>query len=135
MSVSDNQDNTHIEDILTPPKYDALGVIMSIIAALITSVASGTIILIAAYLSIGDFSLESGISPILLALITFFGLTIGNILYYILLSKVFPHIYTRGRTALAQVAIMSILLYIFFAPVYVIVSTTLLHSDGILIAF
>ncbi len=55
-------------------------------------------------------------------MITFFALIIGNLLYYTILSKIFPEIYFRGRTALSQIVIMSILLYIFFAPIYIIIS-------------
>lgn len=135
MSALDSPDSTSLEDTLTPPKYDGLGVAMATLSALIISVVSGVIILLVAYLSIGNFSLESGVSPILLAMITFFGLTIGNILYYILLSKVFSDIYTRGRTALAQVAIMSILLYIFFVPVYIGAPMMSYDPSVILVAF
>lgn len=95
---------------------------MSVMSAFIISIVSGVIILSFSYLLIGNLSLEVGVSPLLLAMITFFGLIIGNIIYTVLLSKIFPNIYTRGRTMLAQVAIMSIILYIFFAPVYLVIS-------------
>lgn len=48
---------------------------MVVISGFIVSVVSGVIILLATWLSVGKFSLESGASPILLAMITFFGLT------------------------------------------------------------
>ncbi len=135
MSEVENQNNISIEDYLSPPKYDAMGLGMALISAFIVSIVSGVIIILIAWLSIGRFSLESGFSPILLAMITFFGLTLGNILYAFLLSKIFPDIYTRGRTALSQIVIMSILLYILLAPVYLIVSNLSLESSVVLMAF
>ncbi len=108
---------------------------MAVISACIISVVSGVLIILLSWLTIGKFSLESGISPILLAMITFFALTIGNLLYYFLLSKVFPDIYTRGRTSLSQIVTLSIILYIFFAPVYLIVSNLSLDPSIVLLAF
>lgn len=135
MSEFENVNKTTPEDYLAPPKYDALGLVMEVIAGFIVSVVSGVTILLVSYLSIGRFSLDSGISPILLAMITFFGLSIGNFLYAYLLSKVYPDIYTRSRTALSQIVIMSILLYIFLAPVYLIITNISLDSSAVLIAF
>ncbi len=135
MSEAEKLENSTIEDYLSPPKYDAMGMGMACIAASITAVVSGVIIILISYISIGRFSLESGFSPILLAMITFFGLTVGNILYTILLSQIFPEVYTRSRTALAQVVSMSILLYIFLAPVYLIISNLSLDSSVVLMAF
>lgn len=135
MSDSETIDSVHPEDYLTPPKYDATGFLMILIASFIVSVVSGIIIVLLAFLSLGKFSLESGASPILLAMIAFFGLSLGNILYYFLLSKIYPDIYVRGRTALGQITVMSILLYIFFAPVYILISSMILDPSVILIAF
>lgn len=135
MLSSENLDNLSPEEILTPPRYDGLGVTMSIMSAFIVSIVSGVIILTFSYFLIGNLSLEVGVSPLLLAMITFFWLIIGNIIYIVLLSKIFPNIYTRGRTTLAQIAIMSIILYVFFAPVYLIISNLWLDSSTILIIF
>jgi hypothetical protein len=88
-----------------------------------------------AYFSIGKFSLESGASPLLLVFITFIALTIGNILYYSLLSYIFPHIYSRGRTAITQITWMSIILYILFIPIYLIITGIAQDTPTVLIAF
>ena len=135
MSDLEKQTNTSLEEYLIPPKYDIVWVGMSVISGLILSIVSWVIIILAAWLSIGKFSLESGVSPILLAMIAFFGLTIGNLLYYLLLSKIFPDIYTRGRTAFSQVAIMSLILYIFLAPVYLILTNLYPEPSVVLIPF
>ncbi len=135
MTDLDTPMSSSAEDYLTPPKYDAIGVGMTVISAFVISVVSGVIILLASYLSIGKFSLESGASPILLAMITFFWLSAGNLLYYFLLSRIFPDIYTRGRTSISQVAIMSLVLYIFFAPVYLILTSIFPEPSIVLLAF
>ena len=68
-------------------------------------------------------------------MITFFSLTVGNILSYLIRSRVFPHVYPRGRTALSQIVIMSILLYVIFAPIYLFISEIAPEKNTLLIAF
>ena len=123
MSSLENIDKLTPEELLGPPKYDAVGILMILLTELIIWVLSGVMIVMLAYFAIGNFSLETGASPMILAMITFFALTIGNILTYIIRSKIFPHIYFRSRTAVSQLATMSILLYIIFALVYLFVSS------------
>ncbi len=135
MSSIENIDNLTPEELISPPKYDAMSVLMAMITSLIVGVIVGVIILLFSFLALGKFSLESGVSPILLAMITFFALVIGNLIYYTILSKIFPNIYSRGRTALAQIVILSILLYLFFAPVYIVISTFSKDSSFVLWAF
>jgi hypothetical protein len=135
MSELEKNNSISLEDYLAPPKYDGLGVLMALIAALIVACISGVIILLISFLTIGKFSLESGMSPILLAMISFFGLIIGNLLNYFLLSRIYPDIYTRSRTVFSQIAIMSILLYIFFAPVYIMISSMIDNPKYILLVF
>lgn len=132
MSSIENIDNLTPEELISPPKYDAMSVLMAMITSLIVGVIVGVIILLFSFLALGKFSLESGVSPILLAMITFFALVIGNLIYYTILSKIFPNIYSRGRTALAQIVILSILLYLFFAPVYIVISTFSKDSSFVL---
>ena len=71
----------------------------------------------------------------LLAMITFFALSIGNILSYTIRARIFPHIYTRSRTAFSQIVGASILLYIIFAPLYLFISDISPDKNTILIAF
>lgn len=109
---------------------------MSILASVIVGFITGVFILILSYfIAVWEFSFQSGSSPILLEMITFFSLVIGNTIYYTLLSKIFPHIYSRGRTILSQISILSIILYILFFPVYFAVTTFSANSSSILIAF
>jgi hypothetical protein len=108
---------------------------MTFLSAMITGVITGIIVVLLAYFAIGKFSLESGASPLLLVFITFLALTIGNILYYVLLSYIFPHIYSRGRTAITQITWMSIILYILFIPIYLIITGISSDTPTVLIAF
>lgn len=135
MSSLENIDNLTPEELLGPPKYDAIGILMVFLTGLIVGVLSGVIIIVLAYFTIGRFSLETGASPMILAMITFLALTIGNILTYIIRSRVFPHIYYRSRTAVSQIATMSILLYIIFVPVYLFVSTADTDASSLYPAF
>ena len=135
MSSIENIDNLSPEELLAPPKYDAIGVFMVFLTALIVWASSGIIIIVFSYLAIGQFSLETGASPILLAMITFFSLSLWNILSYIIRSKIFPHIYPRGRTALSQIIIMSILLYVIFAPIYLYIGWITPEKSSLLTAF
>ncbi len=135
MSSLENIDNLSVEEFLGPPKYDGMGVMMVFLTGMIVGAIAGVIMLLLAYLAIGRFSLESGASPMLLAMIAFFSLTIGNLSTYTIRSYIFPHIYSRGRTTLSQIAIMSILLYIVFAPVYMVVWGVNPDTSSILSAF
>lgn len=134
-TIAENTDNLSLEEFLAPPKYDAVGVFMVFLTSLIIGVLTGIMVVLLAYLAIGKFSLESGASPILLAFITFISLTIGNLLYYVISSRIFPHIFPRGRTALSQIMIMSILLYVLFVPIYLLISGISIETSTILIAF
>lgn len=88
---------------------------------------SGALIFILIYLFLGRFSLDSGASPILLSMITFFSLSIGSMVVYFIASLVIPDMYTRSKTAMSQLIIFSIILYILFAPIYLLVSNTTTH--------
>jgi hypothetical protein len=105
------------------------------LTSLIVGVVSGIIIMLASYFAIGRFTLESWASPILLVFVAFVGLTVGNLIYVSILGYIFPHVYGRHRTALSQVMIASIVLYIFFIPVYTLIATVSTELRVILIAF
>jgi hypothetical protein len=131
----ENITTLHNEDFLAPPKYDATGVLMVFLASLIVGLAMGIIIVLASYVTIGPFTLESGASPILLAFVTCMGLTIGNSIYTVVIEKIFPHIYMKGRTTLGQVVITSIILYILVIPLYLVISSSSLDARLVLAAF
>jgi magnesium-transporting ATPase (P-type) len=116
-------DSLSSEDRLGPPKYDMIGVLMVFLSMLIIGVMVGIGILLLIYLVLGEFTIESGASPVLLAFVTFMVLTFGNMLYVFILGKIFPHAYSRSRTSLSQTMLASIVLYIVFIPVYLLLST------------
>lgn len=134
-TITENIDNLTTEELLGPPKYDTIGLFMVFLSALITWVIAWVIVILLAYFAIGKFSLESGASPLLLVFITFIALTVGNILYYTLISYIFPHIYIRGRTTISQITWMSTVLYVLFTPIYIIMSGISTETPTILIAF
>ncbi len=123
------------EEILGPPKYDRAGILMAFLSSIIVWAVSWIIIMLASYFAIGRFTLESGASPILLVFVAFVWLTIGNLIYASLMGYIFPHIFWRHRTTLAQVMIASIILYVFFIPVYTVIATVSTEMRVILIAF
>jgi hypothetical protein len=133
--ITENIDNLSDEEVLGPPKYDAIGIFMVFLSTLITGVITWVVVILLAYFAIGKFSLESWASPLLLVFITFIALTIGNILYYTLMSYIFPHIYSRGRTSISQITWMSMVLYVLFIPIYLIMSGISTETPTILIAF
>ncbi len=134
-TIAENIDSLTPEERLAPPKYDGLWVLMVLLTTLIVGAITGIMVILLAYFAIGKFSLESGASPVLLVFITFLSLTVGNMLYYVIVSYIFPHIYFRGRTALSQITSMSIVLYVLFIPIYLIISGISSETSTILIAF
>ncbi len=115
------------EELLGPPKVPFLSVIMMTIGATIAGFISGAMIFILIYFFLGKFSLDSGASPILLSMITFFSLAVGSTVVYFIASLVIPDMYTRSKTAMSQLVIFSIILYILFAPIYLLVSNSTTH--------
>lgn len=124
------------EELIGPPKIDLIGIGMMILVAIVVGFLSSIGVVTFAFFSLGSFSLGSGISPILLAMITFFALTMSNMLYIWSAKGIFPHIYTGGRTVFLHASVFSIILYITIAPLYLIVSSVLSGSNSaILIAY
>ncbi len=136
-----NNDNTlsdislETEELLGPPKIDIVGIAMMVLVSLVVWFLSSIWVVIFAFLSFGNFSLWSGISPILLAMITFFALTISNMLYIWSVKWIFPHMYTWGKITFIHASIFSIILYIIIAPLYLIVNGVIISGSGILIAY
>ncbi len=124
-----------VEEVIGPPKVDFVGVGMMILVAIVVWFLSSIGVVILAFFSLGRFSIWIGISPILLAMITFFALTISNMLYLWSAKGIFPHIYTGGRTVFMHISVFSVILYISIAPFYFIVDSTIMGGSGILIAY
>ena len=123
------------EELLGPPHVDIVGLGMMVLVAIVVGFLSSTGVMIFAFLSLGRFSLGSGISPILLAMITFFSLSISNMLYIWSAKGIFPHIYAGTRTTFLHASVFSIILYITIAPFYLIVNSQFIDGSGILIAY
>ena len=123
------------EELLGPPKVDIVGIGMMLLVSLVVGFLSSIGVVIFAFLSFGNFSLGSGISPILLAMITFFALTISNMIYLWSVKWIFPHIYVWGRTTFIHASVFSIILYIIIAPLYLIVNSMIVDGSWILIAY
>lgn len=77
-------------------------------------------VLIASFLSIGDFSVNSGVSPMILAMATFFSLLLGGSLYLALAKVIFPAMYTRTNDLFKHMMLYMVILYICLMPVYLI---------------
>ena len=58
-SSIENIDNLSAEEFLAPPKYDAVGVLMVFLTALIVGALSGVIIIVFSYFAVGQFPLET----------------------------------------------------------------------------
>ncbi len=120
------------EERLGPPKIDWTGVFLISMVALVTGFLIGIFVFLLSFLILGNFSIQSGVSPILFALITFFVTICGNFLYLWWLSSIFPHIYTRSKTLSMHISVFSIVLYICISWVYVIVDIISLEYSTIL---
>ncbi|NRH21127.1 hypothetical protein HOO68_03720 [Candidatus Gracilibacteria bacterium] len=123
------------EELIGPPKIDLVGIGMMLLVAVVVGFLSSIGIVIFIFLSLGSFSFGNGVSPILLAMITFFALTLSNMLYLWSAKGIFPHIYTGSRTTFLHASIFSIILYIAIAPLYIIVDNVIINGSGILIGY
>ncbi len=126
---------TSSEEIFGPPRLDIVGIAMMLLVSIVVGFLSSIGVVILAFVSFGSFSLGSGISPILLAMITFFALTISNMLYTWSARGIFPHIYAATRTVFLHISVFSIILYIAIAPLYLIVGSSIMDGSGVLIAY
>jgi hypothetical protein len=123
------------EEVFGPPRLDIVGISMMLLVSIVVGFLSSIGVVILAFVSFGSFSLGSGISPILLAMITFFALTISNMLYVWSARGIFPHMYSATRTVFLHISVFSIILYIAIAPLYLIVGSSIMDGSGILIAY
>lgn len=111
------------EDILWPQKIDIVWVaIMSIVSLLLWFFVS-TGVLLAAFVSSSKFSVNSWIQPFMLAMSTFFMLTMASVLYILLARSIFPAIYTRVKQSLKYISVFMIILYFAILPNYLLASS------------
>ena len=95
---------------------------MSAMSVIVGGIAS-ICVLIASFLLIGSFSIQSGISPFLLSITTFLILTIVSSIYLALAKIVFPAIYTRTSENFKHIMIFMIILYFCLLPVYMVLGS------------
>lgn len=123
MSSSLDTPNLSSEELLGPPKVDAMGFLLILLVALVSGFVVGLLVFLFSYVFLGNFTIQSGVSPILLAMITFFATLFGNFIYLWGMTNIFPNTYHLGQRMALQVSIYSILLYIAMSLVYILVNT------------
>lgn len=116
-----------------PPSIDMIGIAMMALIAIIVGAFISLSVLIAAFFSVGSFSVESGVSPIILAFSTFFAVCFGGVLYVVLARSVFPSIYTRNTLVLKNMIIYMIVLYFCMMPIYLLSSGNSGNSNGLVL--
>lgn len=124
------------EEILGPPKVDFIGLGIMVLLALVVGFVSSIGVVVASFLSLGRFSLESGVAPVLLSMITFFALTVSNMIYLWWARAIFPHIYSGTRTVFLHISVFSVILFILMVPIYMMSPVSMNNSSiGILVAY
>ncbi len=111
------------EERLGPPKIDWSGILLMILVAVFCGFLTSVSVLISAFFAIGRFSLESGVTPMILAIFALFALWVASMIYLWGAKTLFPYIYTRNRILSVQVSIFNVLLFICLVPVYLIVGS------------
>ncbi len=111
------------EERLGPPKIDWTGILLMTLVALFCGFLTSVSVLISAFFTLGRFSLESGVSPMILSMIAMFALWVASMIYIWAARTLFPYVYTRNRILYVQVSVFTVLLYICMMPIYLIVSS------------
>lgn len=122
------------EELLGPPKVDAVSMGLSMIGSLVAGFVGGLLIFgaIAIFLKAAKIG-SPGIFPYALSLVAFFAILLSTYLSSYLNKLVFPHKYRGGITAFAQTFALSILIFIFVVPLYVYVGRR--FSDWLIYVF
>lgn len=122
------------EEILGPAKIDLVGIALMAMVSVIIGGLISVAILVASFFSIGQFSIESGVSPMILSMVTFFALTFGGMLYLTIARLIFPAIYTRTEHSFKHLMMFMMVLYICMVPVYLAMPTGI-NQFGVIIAY
>lgn len=124
---------TTAEEMLGPPRIDTVGIfLMSLVAILVGGIISLGV-LVASFFSMGQFSIESGVSPMILAMATFFSLVVGSMIYLSIAKVIFPTIYTRTNNLLKHTMLYMIVLYLVLMPMYLFAANV--QSSSILVTY
>ena len=122
------------EDVFSPPNIDAVGIGLMAGSAFIAGGFISIGVLVASFFSIGKFSIESGVSPMILAMTTFFSLLFGTSLYLFMAIKIFPNIYTRTRELYKHSMLYMVILYICMMPMY-LMAPSASNTVAVLVAY
>lgn len=114
--------NITAEERLWPPKVDLLEVAMGTIGSVIGGFLGGLLVFLATYflLESPEFA-ASGAFAFTLSIVALFATLVTVYVTLWMNRLVFPDKYTRGMATFAQVWVISVLLYICFTPLYLIV--------------
>lgn len=122
------------EELLGPPHVDAMGILLMAMTSILAGAFVSLGILISSFLTIGKFTLESGVSPMILAMATLFSLLLGGTIYLYLAKSIFPALYTRTGELFKHMMIYMFILYIFLMPIYLLVSSAI-HPNAVLVPY
>lgn len=108
------------EEVLGPQKIDIIGVWIMSLVSLIIGLFISTWALFTAFVSGSSFGAISWIQPFILAMSTFFVLTLASLLYVFIAKSIFPTIYHRTSQSFKYITIFMIVLYFSILPVYLL---------------
>lgn len=108
------------EEVLGPQKIDIVWVGIMSLVSLIIGFFISTWALFTAFISGSGFSAISWIQPFILAMSTFFVLTIASLFYVFIAKLVFPSIYYRSSQSYKYITVFMIVLYFSILPVYLL---------------
>ncbi len=124
-----------LEEVLWPPKIDLIGFLLMILVSIVTGFFAWVGVLIFAFLTSSHFSVQSGASPMLFAMVSFFCLTFADYLYMWGLSTIFPQIYTKTKTLFVQISVFSIILFMVMILLYPLVTGVIPWTRSVLGVF
>ncbi len=121
------------EELLGPPHIDLIGILLMGLTSIVVGAVISLGVLITSFFSIGKFSIESGVSPMIIAISSFFSLSIGSMLYLAIAKVIFPAIYTRINHLMKHTMFYMMVLYFVLMPVYLLAEN--INSTMILMVY
>lgn len=124
---------TTAEEMLGPPRIDFVGIFLMALVSLLVGGVISLGVLVASFFSMGQFSIESGVSPMILAMSTFFSLVVGAMMYLSIAKIIFPAIYTRTPSLMKHSMLYMIVLYLVLMPMYLFAANV--QSSSVLVTY
>lgn len=122
-AMNETQKNLTNEEILGPPNVDIISVGLASLGSMIAGLVGGLFILVFTYFFLGSIQ-TSYIFPYVLPMVALFAILITSALTLSLNRMLFPEKYRLGSTALAQISIFSIFVFILVTPLYIYVGAS-----------